>query len=350
MLGAGILTVACTVVDCSPRNTNKQSKLEASGECGTIRRMISDRSRLSRFSRSRWLWRLCLPVVSVVLSVVPTPCLAQSDGSSAERIPKRIITIAPNAAEIICALGACDRIVGASKYCVYPPELKHKPLVGGFIDPDLEKIITLRPDLVVLRGRSEAIESLCRRHGIDLYRDDTETLADITRTVLDLGNRLGLTEEADSLAKKMHDQLAAIRRRVAGRKKPRVFLTTMRQPDRLADLLTAGRGMFLGELVEVAGGVNVFGDLDLRYPQVSLEAILAKRPEVIIELMPEVTMTPALDRQMRHQWAKYSAIPAIAQGRLHFITDNNSLIPSPRIVGVIEKISRILHPEDGVGP
>ena len=312
--------------------------------------MFSDWSCLSWFSCSCRLLAAYLLTLPVVLSALPAQCLPQAEASSAEKIPKRIITIAPNSAEIICALGACDRIVGASKYCVYPPELMNKPQVGGFIDPDLEKIVTLRPDLIVLRGRSEAIEGLCRRHGIDLYHDKTETLAGITRTTLDLGKRLGLAEEASSLVAEMRDQIDAIRRRVVGRNKPRVFLTYARQPDRLGDLLTAGRGMFLGEMIEIAGGVNVFGDLDIRYPQVSLEAILTKRPDVIIELMPEVKMTPPLEKQLRRQWATFSSIPAVAQGRLHFLTDDHSLIPSPRFIALIEKVSRILHPEDCVEP
>lgn len=260
-------------------------------------------------------------------------------------IPQRIITIAPNSAEIICALGACDRIVAVTKYCRYPSELRKRPLIGGFIDPDLERIVALRPDLVVLRGRSEAVESLCKQRGIRIYQDDTQTLAEIEQTTMDFGRMLGREKRATEIVKQMRERIRSIRKRVSGRDKPRVFLTYARQPDRLANLLTAGPGTFLYEMIEIAGGVNVFADLEMRYPQVSLEAILAKRPDVVIELVPEVELTPELERSMRAQWRALGPIPAVKHDRIYFLTDDHALIPSPRQVEIIDKVSRILHPE-----
>ena len=90
--------------------------------------------------------------------------------------PRRIITIAPNAAEIICSLGACDSIVGVSEYCVYPAELKKRTKIGGFINPDLERIVALQPDLIVLRGQNDSIEKLCREMNIAIYQDHTNVL------------------------------------------------------------------------------------------------------------------------------------------------------------------------------
>ncbi|MFQ5495954.1 MAG: ABC transporter substrate-binding protein, partial [Phycisphaerae bacterium] len=259
-------------------------------------------------------------------------------------VPQRIITIAPNAAETICALGACDRIIGVSKFCVYPPELGNRPLVGGLFDPDLEKIIALRPDLVVLRGRSESLQRMCRDRGIAVYEDKTDTFDGVGRCAGELGERLGLTSEARRVVRGFRERLAAIRQRTRGLPRPRVFLTVARRPDRLAGLLTTGRGTFLDEMIDLAGGVNAFGRLDMRYPQVSTEGILAARPDVIIELMPEVTLTPALRRRMLDQWKSLSTLPAVAGGRIHFLTDDHCLIPSLRYVEIVEKVSRLLHP------
>ena len=129
-----------------------------------------------------------------------------------------------------------------------------------------------------------------------------------------------------------------------------MLLTLSRPPDRLANLLTTGRGTFLDEMLEIAGGVNIFGDLDMRYPQVSAEAIIAKRPEVIIEMMPEVKLTLKLKRQLLNQWKRFGTIPAVASGRIHFLTTDHCLIPSPRYVEIIEQVSRLLHPEPDVVP
>jgi len=269
---------------------------------------------------------------------------------NSDATPQRIITIAPNSAEIICALGACDRIIAVSKFCVYPSELKERAKIGGLFDPDLEKIVALRPDLIVLRGQSEAIESLCRQRGIDIYRDRTESLGDVEQSVVKLGARLGLRKSATRIVATMRKQIDAIRRRVAKRTKPRVLLVYARQPDRLANLLTTGPGTFLHEMIEIAAGINIFADQDMRYPQISLESIVARRPEVIIELLPEVEMTRELRRQMLEQWRGVGSFPAVTSGRIHFLTDDHCLIPSPRYVEIIDKVSRLLHAEDHDNP
>jgi iron complex transport system substrate-binding protein len=108
--------------------------------------------------------------------------------------------------------------------------------------------------------------------------------------------------------------------------------------------MTAGRGTFLDEMIEIAGGVNVFGDVEMRYPQVSPEAVLAKQPEVIIELLPEVDVTAELEAQLRQQWRELGPLPATKNDRVFFLNDDHCLIPSPRDHVIIEKVARILHP------
>lgn len=262
-----------------------------------------------------------------------------------ETVPQRIITIAPNAAEIICTLGACERIVGVSKFCVFPEELKGRPRIGGLFDPDLEKIIALRPDLVVLRGRSESVEELCRESGIRLYLDPTETLSDIETCIRELGQRLGRPEQAREETQRLRESLDTIRRRVADQEPTRVFVAVSRRPGDLANVLTTGKGTFLNEMVEIAGGQNVFASVDMAWPQVSAEAIVARRPEVIIELQPELELTDDLRRRMLSEWKTLGPVPAVQNDRVHFLTDDHALIPSPRCVEIIEKLSWILHPD-----
>ncbi|MFQ5590973.1 MAG: helical backbone metal receptor [Phycisphaerae bacterium] len=259
------------------------------------------------------------------------------------------MTIAPNSEEIICALGACERIVGVSKFCVFPEELGSRPSVGGLFDPNLERIVSLRPDLVVLRGRSNPIENLCSQLGVPLYLDETDTLSGITTCIVELGEKLDRQARARALAADFQRRLSAIRHRVAGRPRPRVLLTVSRQPDKLANILTAGAGTFLDEMLDVAGGVNIFGQIDMPYPQVSVEGIVAQRPEVIIELMPELNATGDAAQEVLAVWSRVGSIPAAKSGRVFLITERNCLIPSPRYVETIEKVSRLLHPEPNVG-
>ena len=286
-----------------------------------------------------------LRVAFLLLALFIVPTVRAGDERKAPgRVPARIITIAPNAAEVICALGACEAIIAVDKFCVFPPELKSRPRIGGLFDPDLERIAALRPDLIVLRGQSEAIESLCRERNIALYHDETDSFAGVTRCATDLGRLLRREAKAKRLVTEFEARLAAVKARSEGRPRPRVLVTLARQPDRLANLITAGKGTFADEMIEIAGGVSALGRLDAAYPQISAEAIVAHRPEVIIEFLPEVTLTPELKATMLDQWKRLGSIPAVTSGRIHFVTDDHSLIPSLRYVEIVEKVSRLLHP------
>lgn len=305
--------------------------------------------------------RRAVPALRVVLVVACLAVLAREAGSRARASDgakqgagpesaragsfKRIIATGPNSAEIICALGACDAIVGVSKFCIFPPELSSKARVGGLFDPDLERIAALRPDLLVMRGRSDSIETLCESLGVRIYHDEADSFAGIEKTALELGALLGRDDAAKNLVAEFRGRLSEIRKRVAGRGPPRVLLTVMRQPERLANILTVGRGTFLHEMIELAGGVNVFGDVEMPYPQVTGESIIAARPDVIIELFPEVEVSPELAEAMREQWRSLGPLPAAASGRVYFLTDDHSLIPSPRFVAVVAKVAKILHPD-----
>ncbi|MBI4718636.1 MAG: ABC transporter substrate-binding protein [Planctomycetes bacterium] len=258
--------------------------------------------------------------------------------------PQRIIALAPSSAEVICALGACERIVGVGKFCNFPPDLATRPQVGGLFDPDLEKIIALRPDLIVLRGNNDSLTRLGEELKVPIHRDGTESLADIESCLRAFGERLDRRAAAEERLREFRAALEAVRRRVADRARPRVLLTVSRSPDRLGDVLTAGRGTFLSEAVEIAGGQNVFGNLELAYPQVSGESILAQRPEVIIEFLPELALSERIREQLLDQWRGLGDLPAVQSGRVYFLTDDHCLIPSPRFVTVIEKVSYMLHP------
>lgn len=196
-----------------------------------------------------------------------------------------------------------------------------------------------------MRGHNDPLEQLCRQLGVRVYRDETDSLDGIEVSIRELGRLVGRADRAEQLVAEFRARIETIRRRTADLPKPRVFLTVMRQPDRLANLLTAGKGTFLDEMITAAGGKNVFGHLDMAYPQVSPEGVLARRPDVIIELLPELTLTPALEERLRSQWRALGAIPAVGSGRIYFLGDDHSLIPSVRYPAIIEKVSRMLHPD-----
>lgn len=260
-------------------------------------------------------------------------------------VPRRIVSIAPNATEIIALLGAADRLVGVCDFCAWPDEIRAVPRVGGFIDPNLEKILSLRPDLLVLRGGSPEIERLCRDNGIQLYRDPTESFDDIEETIRDLGDLLDRREAAERVIADMKAGFEDVARRVANRPRPRVFFCIARKPDSLANVSTAGRNTFVDELIRRAGGENIFGDSGVPYPQVSLEQILRRQPEVIIEAMEAIDVSPETLREVVTQWQTLGDLPAVRNGRVHVVTETYLLIPSPRIVQSVRHLARLFHPE-----
>jgi iron complex transport system substrate-binding protein len=276
--------------------------------------------------------------IACLLAAVSTA--AGADAPTDSVTPQRIVAIAPNTAEIICALGACDRLVGVSPFATYPPELKDIPKVGGLRDPDLESVLALRPDLVILRGHSDKLEKLCRHSGIDVLHDRTDSFDSIFQTITQLGAVLGVDNRAKELNKSLHEQLSAIAAK-APNHRPTVFLT-LRSPDRLANLTTVGNRTYLNEIIEIAGGKNLFSDLDVAYPQVSLEEVLARDPDVIVEAMPGVDIDARRREQLMDQWRSAGFRAQADAGRIHFLTDDFALIPSPRVVQTARRLSDIL--------
>ncbi len=291
-------------------------------------------------SRSVWFPLTALPLLLPVAG-----CREPPPAATRPATPRRIITIAPNAAEIIVALGEARRIVAVDKFCAGPRELDPLPRVGGLFDPDLEAIVRLQPDLLILRGRNETLERLCADKRIAVYLDPTERLADILDTIAALGEMLDCPAAARRLQQHMNDRLDRIAAAVSGRPRPRVLITIARKPDSLADILTAGSGTFVHEIITRAGGENVFAHLAMDYPQVSLEAIVAAAPDAIIEAMPEAEPGPPLTEAARRLWAQLGPVPAVRTGRILLLTDDHALIPSPRVVEIIAQVARWLHPE-----
>ena len=278
-------------------------------------------------------------ILGLVVAVLVSPARA------ADTSARRIITIAPHAAEIIGALGAGDRLVGVSKFCVYPPELAQRARVGGLFDADLERIVILRPDLIVLRGHNESVERLATSLGVTVYFDKTDTIAGISQCVRELAKRVDRVKAGEALVATFESRLSAVRRRVAGQKRPRVLLTVSRLRGKLANILTSSHGTFLDEMIEIAGGENAFGHLDMTYPQVSPESIAAQRPDVILEFMPGADASPQKLAALRHEWAALRAVPAVKNDRIFIITEDHCLMPSPRFADIVEKVARLLHPE-----
>jgi iron complex transport system substrate-binding protein len=232
-----------------------------------------------------------LAICAVVL-LVPAINAGPGRPGLATQSSARIISLVPAVTEMLFAMGAGDRVVGVSSYDRYPPDALRRPRVGGLIDPDFERILALKPDLVVTYGtQSELIDRL-RRARIDLFNYEHAGLADITATIRALGVRLGLAEPADKVAATVERDLDEVRKRVAGRPRPRTALIIGRELGTLRGLHASAGVGFLHDILEIAGGSDVFSDVSRQSLQVSTEVLLARAPDVIIEMHPPEGWTP----------------------------------------------------------
>lgn len=259
--------------------------------------------------------------------------------------PSRIIATSPSNAEIICALGACDRLVAVSSFATHPPEILKLPKIGGLLDPDMESILALSPDLLVMRGTNPHVEKLCRDHNIRFYLDQTDTLQTLYTTIRELGDLLHLQSEAKRLIKDTRDQLAQIKKTANKDHRPTVLLT-LRSPDKLGNITTVSRKSYLGEVIELAGGDNVFGKYKAPYPQVSLEDIMTMQPDIIIEAMPGEKNARELRIKLLEQWRSVGGIQAAKRGRVVVLTEDYVLIPSPRVVQLAKRLQQVINPSD----
>ena len=251
--------------------------------------------------------------------------------------PQRIISLAPNITEMLFALGLGARVMAVTSYCDFPPEAKTKEKIGDTLQPNLERIIALRPDLVVVTTASQ-VERLTRQLdqlNIPVYVTNPHTVRDVPRSLQHLGAATGAKPQADELAAKLEERIRQVETRVSGQPQPRVLFVLQ-----LGPLITAGRNTFINDLITLAGGASISGDQTAEYPQFSLETAVARVPEVIIA--PLMHGSGAIDEaELRRAFA---TTPAVRNNRLVRISPDLTSRPGPRLIDGLEQLAQALYP------
>ena len=282
---------------------------------------------------------LCLVAATRAVSTFPNSEIPKSP-------PSRIISLVPAVTEMLYAIGAGPRVVAVSSYDTYPPEVKKLPTVGALLDPNVERILSLKPDLVVVYGSQDDLKQQLSKAGVGIFDYRHAGLPDVTATIRAVGERTGDAARARDLASAIERGLDAIRARVKDRPRPRTLLVFGRERLSLRGIYASGGIGFLDDMLAVAGGTNVFADMKLQAVQASTEQILASRPEVILETRAANSAFPAGERQAELSvWKALASVPAVRNGRLHFLFDDRIVIPGPRIVEGTTAMARALHPE-----
>ena len=258
---------------------------------------------------------------------------------------RRVVSLVPNVTEMLFAVGAGSQVVGVSSYDDFPPETKALPRVGALLDPDTERIFALRPDLVVVYGSQTELEGQFTRAGIRVYPYRHGGIASILQAIGDIARLTGHPVDGDLVVGELRSQLDAVRMRVRGQRRPRTMLVIGRDAGALRGVYVSGGIGFLHELLDVAGGDDVFGDIQREAAQPSNETTIVRAPEVIIELHPgEQPPADALQNE-RASWNLLASVPAVRTGRVHLLYGGYLLAAGPRIGRAAETLARVLHPD-----
>jgi iron complex transport system substrate-binding protein len=287
--------------------------------------------------------RLPFALLAIVFFVAGRPFqgfdLAQSTA------PRRIVSLIPATTEMLFAIGVADRIVGVGAYDRFPPEVDRYPRVGGLLDPNVERILALKPDLVIVYETQTDLIGQLARAGIPMFRYQHSGLPDITETIRAIGVRVGAAAAGAAAARRIEDEIESVRRRVSQRPRPRTLLVFGREPGSLRRIDASGGYGFLHDLLVIAGGDDVLSEFTRQSVQMSTEMILSRAPQVIIELQyGDSPRRQQLDAEVR-VWNAVPSVPAVKNKRVYILTGDEFVVPGPRVVAVAERFARVLHPD-----
>ena len=264
--------------------------------------------------------------------------------------PGRIVSTAPAITEILYALGLGDRVVGVTDYCHYPPEVRSKPKIGPFIRPDLEAIVALRADLVIILKNPLQLFPRLRALNQNVVEVDHDTVPNIYRAIGQIAAAAGVPARGAALNRTIQGRLEEIRARAAKLPRRRVMFVVGRTSDTLEGIVAVGGSSYLNELMSVAGGDNMLRDAVAAYPRVPAEEILARNPEVIVDMGDMSNpdgVTEAQKRAVAGLWNRFPMLSAVRNHRVYGVAADIFVVPGPRIVDAAREFARMFHPEAG---
>ncbi|MFN8065665.1 MAG: helical backbone metal receptor [Vicinamibacterales bacterium] len=261
------------------------------------------------------------------------------------RPPQRIVSLVPATTEMLFAIGTGPRVIGVGSYDRYPPDVNTRPKLGGLLDPNIEQLIALRPDLVIAYDTQTELRRQLERANIPAWTYSIKGLADVTSTMRALGDRIGMKADAAAAAARIEDDLRRVQARVAGRPRPRTLVVFGREPGTLRGINASGGYGFLHDLLELAGGTDVLADIAKPAVQMSTEMVLARAPDVIIELHYGQPWPAARADAERRVWSVLPSVPAVRSSRVHLLAGDEFVVPGPRVTLAAERLARALHPD-----
>ena len=255
--------------------------------------------------------------------------------------PQRIVSIAPSNTEILFYLGLGNRVVGDTKYCDYPEEAKLVEKVGGFKDPSLEKIVSLKPDLVLATGMHAQMVKSMEEAGLTVIVLDRKNVEGIVESMQLIGKIAGVPEKSTALTNDLQARIKAITQKTANipeNQKPTVYYELWYEP-----LMSVGKDTLIGQIITMAGGQNIAADGQGNYPQISEEIIVARNPQIMLNSYGhDAKIVTVEEISQRKGW---SELAFVKSGKIYTVESDTLTIAGPRIVNGLEQVAKYLHPE-----
>ncbi len=263
-------------------------------------------------------------------------------GSEKKEYPARIISMAPSITEVVFPLGLGDRVVAVSDFCDYPPEAQEKPKIGGVVNPNMEAVVALNPDLVLAlpNATQESLFRSLRQLGIRVLTLPNDTLDDLFFTIRRIGEVTSTEPAAQEMVEHLRATFSAIRETVSAEPRKKVMFIVGVEP-----LFVVGKGTFIDELIDIAGGINIAGDSYSKYPQLGIEEVVSQAPEVILYTSLNFELTPDQEVKAKAMWKAYPSIPAVKNNQIHGLLADHVTLPGPRLAIGVEEIARAIHPD-----
>lgn len=272
--------------------------------------------------------------------------------AAAAEPPARIVSTSPSITETLYALGLGSRVAGVTSFCTYPADARGKTKIGTFLEPDYERILALKPDLVLVFKNPIGVSGRLSALGLRTADVEMDTVESVYASITAIGALTGTSERARALTASLKRDLEVVRLAGSKHAKTKVLFLVGRAPGTLQSMVGAGPGTFLDQLLRLAGGVNMLAASPIQYPKVSLEQILAEDPDVIIDMGDYAHATGANDARRREElalWKPYGQLRAVRAGRIHAVTASHFVVPGPRMNAAARDFLEFLHPAPARG-
>lgn len=285
---------------------------------------------------------LCLLSLSLMASHAGEAGLIQDQSGRKVLLPDnpmRVVSLAPSITEIVFALRKGDRLKGVTQHCDFPPEAQSLPRIGSYVHLDLERIVSLKPDLCISTkdgNPKEVIERLDAL-GIPVYVVNPRDLNTVVNTLVEIGRILNAEDRAQKLADDLRARIEWVKSRVAGtERRPRIFFQIGVVP-----IVSVGTNTFIHELITTAGGENTT-EGPTPYPRFNREQVLSLNPDIIV--ITSMTRGQVFE-EVRDEWKKWGSLPAVRNDRIHIVDSNLFDRPTPRLIEGLEILAQLIHPE-----